>query len=132
MSHPIQIFEFERPGGLLPLAQITADIEEVAQRFDIQLTHWDEEGLGPARGAFVRSEKLRVFRLRELIHVREHLGGKFGVDACANDLAFLGSAELVNDLLNLLGIDISLVDWTAGEEGKRLALDVLRLHAGGQ
>ena len=125
MNHPIQIFEFESSRGLLPLAQISADIAEVADRFDLRLVHWEEEGLGPARGALVKSATFHVFRLREIIHVREYYGVKFAVDADARDLASSGSAELIDDVVRLLGIDKSQVDWATGEEGQRLALKIL-------
>jgi len=92
----------------------------------LELENWEEDGLGKARGAFIRTKSMRVFLLRELAHIREHLGIKFSMETDAKDLADLGAAPLIDEVLEALGLERSTVDWTPGEVGRISAIDLLR------
>jgi hypothetical protein len=50
-----QVFKHRRPSGLeLPIAVMTFRLDAIVTRFSMEPLSWDEDGLGPTRGAGVR------------------------------------------------------------------------------
>lgn len=108
-------------GGDIPLVTRSAvctlaiPIEEVAARLGLEVEEWEEDGLGTARGAFVRIASKRVLLLSELVHARRHLGSKGpAVEVDLDDLdgsGGTGAAAVLLEVTEGLGLQESEIDW---------------------
>ena len=122
-----QVFEYRFPSGMeWPIASMRVSVTDIAQRFQLEIERWEEDGLGPARGMLVRLRSGRVVLLRELEHAMKHLGA-MGPDVFvdAGDLASVGVAPIFNDIVDSLRLPRDAVLWDPTTDAQRAAADGL-------
>jgi hypothetical protein len=94
------------------LASIGIRIEELARRVGFELLDWEEDGLGPARGAAFRLPSGRPILLQELtLAVRGRPDGGPDVWVDAADLGEVGVQALVDELRAVLDVPQSAFVW---------------------
>jgi hypothetical protein len=65
MGKICQVFEYRFPSGLeCAIASISMPVDDAASRHEMRLETWEEDGLGPAQGFFVRLPSGRVVLLQ--------------------------------------------------------------------
>jgi hypothetical protein len=101
---------FPFPSGIdWPLISLRASLTDIAQRFQLKIDQWEEDGLGPARGMLVRLPSGRIVLLRELQHAVKHLGAEGPeVHVDAGDLASAGTEPIIADVID--GLQLSSTD----------------------
>lgn len=128
MKPPIQqVREYRWPSGAeQQIATLAIPLDQLAAQAGLTLDHWEEDGLGPARGAWCRLPSGRVVQLHDLEHMRMHRQTDDStVSADLADIATLGSAELIREVLHAFGLDSTAVAWRQDESADRWAADVL-------
>jgi len=98
-------------GGEYSLATLRVRVDELAERLGFRVDSWEEDGLGPARGAVLRLSTGKLILLQELVYLIESATNKgpcVWVDAA--DLAALGVTLLLHEVLGELGLDLQAVD----------------------
>ena len=86
-----------------------------------------EDGLGQARGMFLKLPSGRVVLFRELQHLIEHhheKGPTVHVDAGA--IAEFGVEYLISEVLTSLNLSHQAVDWVASSESREIAIDLVK------
>jgi len=122
-----QISEYRFSSYDLPIATIGQRVAEIADRFGFKIDRWEEDGLGPAQGMFVRSAAGKVMLLCEMERAVRRLGQKGPtIYVEAYDLADLGVGPLVQDALETFGLSMDQLTWIAPEENRELALKMKR------
>lgn len=101
-------------------------VDDLAARLGVPLEEWEEDGLGPARGAFLRGEAGLVFLLREQRHAVERLGAEGPVvEVDAGHVARVGVALVRESVLRTLRLSAADVAWaqdpSAQAEASRVA-----------
>ena len=127
MKQITQVLEHRFPSGFdWGIAGLSVSLDDLAARFGVDLQGWDEDGLGPARGAFIRLPSGRVVLIRELAHVAKHYSW-CGIDviADAGDLVASGVCPLIDEVVSAFGISDGMIAWAAGEEARRSAAEIL-------
>ena len=127
MKQIMQILEHRFPsGGDWDLAGLSVSLDDLATRLGIDLQGWDEDGLGPARGAFIRLPSDRVVLIRELAHAAKHLGWR-GTDvvADAGDLVVVGVGPLIDEVVSAFELSDGVIAWAAGEGDRQKAAEIL-------
>lgn len=133
----IPIAEYRYPSGMhLPVMTIRIDLRDVAGRLGVTVETWEEDGLGPACGMFLRLPSGRVVLLRELEHAVKRLGAEGPeVFADVGDLAALDVERLVAEVLDDLDLPREQVAWIASNDARQRAADlfarIVRMHEGG-
>jgi hypothetical protein len=109
------------------IARLSVSLDDLATRLAIDLQSWEEDGLGPARGAFIGLPSGRVVLIRELAHAAKHLGWR-GTDvvADAGDFVALGVALLIDEVVSAFGLSDGVIAWTVGKEQRRKAAESLQ------
>jgi hypothetical protein len=128
MTQITQILEHRFPSGAdWDIAGLSVSLDDLAARLGIELQGWDEDGLGAARGTFIRLPSGRIVLIRELAHVAKHLGWR-GTDivADAGDLVALGVGPLIDEVVSVFGLSDGVIAWAAGEDARRSAAEVLQ------
>ncbi len=101
-------------------------VSEIAERTGFRLETWEEDGLGPASGMFVRLPSGTVVLLRELKHAVEHLGARGpAVWTTADKLSASGVESLVAEVLENLGLRRDDVTWIAAESLQARAAEMI-------
>lgn len=110
-----QVANYRWPsGGEQPIGQLRIPLSDVAQRIGLKLEQWDEEGVGPARGAWCRLPSGRVVQLYELSQ-------KPGINVSADlsDVSHFGSVNLLLEVMKALKLDVKAVSWVQSERADR-------------
>ena len=96
-----QVFEHTFPSGIdMPLVALRQRLQAIADALSLVAEEWDEDGLGRARGCFVRLETGPIILLREMEHEVERLGAEGPiVYVDAGDAAEQGLASLVAQIV---------------------------------
>jgi hypothetical protein len=122
----IQVLEHFFPSGLdWEIADLSTSLDDLAAEFGLELQSRDEDGLGPARGAFVRLPSGRVVLIRVLAHAAKHFGCGIGVVADGGDVVALGVCALIDEVISAFGLSDGVVAWAADEESRRKAAEIL-------
>ena len=102
-------------------------VDDLASRLGFAVEDWEEEGLGPARGAAIALPSGRVFQLQELAHLVEHFGAP-GPDVLmdATDVAAIGIPALCSEVLDALRLTPESVVWLQKSEAAAEAADCAR------
>lgn len=127
MKQITQIVEHRYPsGGEWAIAGLSVSLDDLAAQLGLDLQSWDDDGLGPARGAFIRLPSGRVVLVQELAHAAKHLGWR-GTDviADAGDVVTLGVRPLIDEVVSACGLSKEAIGWAAGEEARRSAAEIL-------
>jgi hypothetical protein len=121
-----QVFEYRFPAEGLAIARINIDFDDLIHRLGLTLESWEEPGLGPARGAFIRLSSGRMILIQELEHLRKSMN-ILGPDifADAGDVIAWGVGPLVDEVLAAFGLPKSAVAWNAGEDLRQVAADIV-------
>jgi hypothetical protein len=99
------------------LLVISVRLSAIAERLGLTVQAWEEDGLGPASGAFVRLPSGVVVLMLELEHAVKHLGAKgptFLVGAA--DVVAAGAESLVSEILENLGLTKDAIVWMVETE----------------
>ena len=95
MTQITRILVHRFPSGLdWDIAGLSVSLDDVAARLGIDLQDWEEDGLGPARGGFIRLPSGRIVLIRALAYAAKHHGWR-GTDviADAGDVVTLGDSS---------------------------------------
>jgi hypothetical protein len=127
MGAPVQLLAHRFPSGFeMSIAELRLPLQEIADRFKFAIQRWDVDGLGPAAGVLAQLPSGRVALLYELQHVTKHYGRQVViVSADGGDIASLGVAALITEMLEAFHLPPEAVEWRAGEETERSAGEVL-------
>lgn len=108
------------PNDGFPFASLDVRVNELARRLGLDVQQWDVDGLGRARGFGFRAASGRVYLLEEVDLSVTHSGTNGpGVYVDAGELATVGSAILVADVIAALGLapsEVVVVADTAAEK----------------
>jgi hypothetical protein len=86
--------------------------DALAKSLSLSLQEWEEDGLGPARGCFVKLSSGKVVLIRELEHaVRHHGAGGPTVMVNVGDAANFGLIELVTEVKADLNLSPEQIAW---------------------
>jgi hypothetical protein len=121
-----QISEYRFTSPEMPILSVSMPLAEIADRFGFTMEAWEEDGLGPACGVFVRFPSERVMFLRELKHAIAHLGAvgpTVWVDA--SQIAAFGVEPLVTEFLESFGLQRYALSWVASDDSRGVAAQVL-------
>ena len=128
MSRISQVSSDHRfPSGFCwPIANLRTQVGDIAQRFGLTVEAWEEDGLGPASGMFIRLPSARVMLWRELEFAIEREAGEgLEVHADAGDLSTFGVEVLVAEALEALDLPPDAAAWVASDNAQRSAADLL-------
>jgi hypothetical protein len=123
MDYSVQMFDYKFPSGEgVEVLRLAINLDELAARLGITLEDWEEDGFGPARGAFVRLPSHTVILVRELQYLRR---GDGGVDIIvdAGSLADRG-LDLPSEICKSLQVLAPMILWKASEETLKLAKEI--------
>ncbi|WP_271583458.1 hypothetical protein [Bradyrhizobium sp. CCBAU 45389] len=121
--------DFRFSGPSMELCTLTVRVADLADRFRFTLVHWGDQ-LGPATAMLVKLESGRDAALTEFRYAIERHGMKGPVvEVEAQDVAAVGVAALVDDVLGALRLSREDTDWIAPAENKARALDLLHWWA---
>jgi hypothetical protein len=121
-----QVSEYRFTSPDLPIISLRVRIAEIAERFGLTVETWEEDGLGPACGMFLKFPSGRVMLLRELEHAVEHLGQKGPtVYVGASEVAAVGVEPLVTEVQESLGLKNDAVAWVASNDIRGAAAQIL-------
>ncbi|MGL9618037.1 hypothetical protein QRQ56_08560 [Bradyrhizobium sp. U531] len=113
----------------MELCSLTVRVADLAGRFGFKLIHWDDQ-LGPATSMLVKLESGRDAALTEIKYAIEYHGMKGPVvEVEARDVAAVGVAALVEEVLAALRLSRADTDWIAPAENKARAIDLLHCWA---
>ncbi len=127
MTNVAQVYDHRFPNTDLPIIRFQVLISEIAQSRGFKVENWMEDGLGQARGMFLRLSSGRVVLFRELQHLIEHhceKGPTVYVDAGA--VAEFGVEPLTREVLTSLNLSRQTVDWVASSESREIAIDLVK------
>jgi hypothetical protein len=102
-----------------PLATLSVRVDVLAARLGFRIDSWEEDGLGPARGAALQLSSGKLIILQELQYMIESgrsEGPLLMVDA--GDVAGLGVAMVLYEVLGELGLDSDAVAWMQEPEAQ--------------
>lgn len=114
-----QVRDYRFPSGLdWALAVIDADLAILAAPSPVAIEHWEEDGLGTARGFFLKLPSGRVILLQQMDHVPE--SGVAGVTIIVDGGEAVREchADLLRDVLSGLLLDESVVRWQPEDSGE--------------
>lgn len=114
-----QVADHRFPSGLdWALAVLGVDIAELAGRLGVEIERWEEDGLGTARGFFLRLPSGRVILLQQMDYVPE--SGVAGVTILVDggEAVHECHADLLRDVLTGLRLDESVVRWQPDDIGE--------------
>jgi hypothetical protein len=121
-----QVHEFRFSSVDLPIATMRQRLATIAERFNLKIDRWDEDGLGPAQGIFIRLAPGRVALLRELEHAIKHHGVEGPtIYVEGRDLAKFGVGPLITEVLETLGLSKDELYWIAPDENREMARDLV-------
>jgi hypothetical protein len=118
-----QIEKYRFTSGELPIALVRRRLAEIANRLNLKIYRWEEDGLGPAQGLIIRLASGRVMLLLELEHAIKHhrvKGPEILVEA--RDLAEVGVEPLIVEVQEALDLTRDELDWIAPEENRETAI----------
>jgi hypothetical protein len=122
MARMIQVSSYVSRAPDLSFMCLDVRVAEIAERAGFRLETWEEDGLGPASGMFIRLPTGAVVLLRELKHAVEHLGARGPtVWTTADKLAEAGVEPLVAEVLESLELPRDAAYWTAPESLQEIA-----------
>jgi hypothetical protein len=127
MMNVTQVYDYRFPNTDLPIIRFQVRVSEIAQTRGFTVENWMEDGLGQARGMFLKFSSGRVVLLRELQHLIEHYQAKgptVHVDASA--VAEFGVEHLISEVLTSLNLSQQAVDWIASGESREIAIDLVK------
>lgn len=108
-----QLFEDDVPrANRACIASLAIDIFALAKRIGLKVEVWEEDGMGTARGGWVRTATGRIYGFRELEQSRTL--GTMGpsVEVTLEEYAEIGPAVLIPEMLAGLGLTAADVFWT--------------------
>jgi hypothetical protein len=119
------------PNYLMPIAGLCIRVDALAVRHYVDIQKWDVDGLGSAKGFAFRAASGRVFLLEELEDAVKYKGAKGPyVNTDAADLAAVGAAVLVEEVVEALGLrPTDVVTYADAAAEKRAADLVAKLAA---
>jgi hypothetical protein len=111
----------------MQICSLAVRVADLADRFRFAVSHWDDDGLGPAASICVELESGRTTILVEHAHAIKHLGAKGPIVFVeARDLAKIGVASFVDEVLDAFQLSREDADWIAPDENMARAIDLLR------
>jgi hypothetical protein len=121
-----QVSEYRFPNIDFSVVTLRVSLDEIAERFGLNIETWEEDGLGPARGMFIGFPSGRVMLLRELEYALKHLG-EHGPTVWieAGAMAALGVEPLINEVLEGLGLSADTVAWRPSDDVRGYAAESL-------
>jgi hypothetical protein len=124
MAALTQLDSFRWPTMDFALARLDVRVDELAQRLGFRAEGWEEEGLGPARGAALRLPSGRPVVLQELQY--EVVAGTSAGPDVLVDAAYLGTvgvAPFVAEVLTALELSPTALAWVqaAGAQAEAAA-----------
>src|SRR5262249_48353194 len=112
-------------GPDMQLCTLTVRVADLAEHFGFSVVHWDDQ-LGPASSIFVKLKSGRVAALTELQYSIEYHGKKGPlVEVEARDVAEIGVASFVDEVLGAFRLSREDTDWIAPDENQARAADLL-------
>ena len=103
-------------GGDQPIALLQTSAEDLALRHGLLLEKWEEDGLGPACGFACMLPSGRVVLIYDLEHMNRSVGIASNVSADLGDIANVGPAVIVAEVLSTFRVTRSEVLWEAPGE----------------
>jgi hypothetical protein len=126
MNRITQVFEYHFPAEGLTIARVNIDFDDLIGRSGLTPEHWDEPGLGAARGAVLRLPSDRIIAIQELQHFRKNMGLlAFDIVADAVDILACGVEPLIDEALVVLDLPKRAVGWKAGDDLQRAAANIV-------
>lgn len=111
----ISDYRFTSPD--VPIVELRVRVATIADQFGLTLDHWDEDGLGPACGMFIRLSSGVIVLLTELEHAIRHHGAAGPiVHAGASEVVEFGIEPLVSETLESLKLGRDTIGWMAPKE----------------
>jgi hypothetical protein len=109
------------------LVVLSSGIESYAEKFGLQVETWEEDGLGTARGGFLRLDNGRIVLIREMDHARQNLGcpGPY-IEVDMSELESRGAAEILAEVADAMQLGQDDIAWFSTAEASgagRLRLD---------
>jgi hypothetical protein len=105
-----------------PFVSLDVRVTEIADRAGLRVETWEEDGLGPASGMFVKLPSGTVVLLRELEHLVEHRGARGPTVYTTADKVVASTVEsLVAEVLESLALPKDTISWTADESVREYA-----------
>ena len=121
-----QVFEHRFPSGLdQTIATLSVSLDDTAARLRMERKSWEEDGLGPSRGVFVRLPSARIALIVERAHATKHFGVLAQVVVDGADLVTFGISSLLEEAVRALGVPESAVAWEADETTRQSAAQIL-------
>jgi hypothetical protein len=126
MNQISQVFEYRFLNPDISIVSLRAPVAEIAEKLGLSVEAWETDGLGRARGMFIRFSSGKVMLLRELEYAIEHLGQEGPtVYVDAGEVAAFGVESLVAEILGGLGLSSDKVAWMASSDVQRDATQML-------
>ena len=101
----------------VPIVELRVRVSTIADQFGLTLDYWDEDGLGPACGMFIRLPSGLIVLLVELEHAVRHLGAAGPIiHAAATEVVEFGIEPLVSETLEGLKLGRDVIGWIAPQE----------------
>lgn len=124
---PLSLTTYHWPTVLVPACVLRVSFDDLVDRHALAVEHWDEDGLGPARGGAYLLDSELVVAIQDLLHASVHLhvaGPTVEVDAV--DLIANGIAGTVRKILDGLRLPDDAIDWMPDEAGLEAARGLVR------
>lgn len=126
MSTIEQVFVQRFPSGLdQTIATLSVSLDDIVAGCDMEPDGWEEDGLGPSRGVFVRLPSGRIALIMERAHAIKHFGVLAQVVVDGADLVAFGVSSLLEEAVRALGLSESAVVWKADESTRQSAAQIL-------
>lgn len=109
-----QLADYRFSSPEIPILTVSVRGHEIAKRVGLTEETWEEDGLGPARGAIIRLPSGTVVLMRELDHAIERMGEKGPhFEAGVSDVVAVGLEALVSEILHSLALTRDAIAWMA-------------------
>lgn len=124
---PLSLVTYHWPTVLVPACVLRVPFDDLVERHALAVEHWDEDGLGPARGGAYELESGLVVGICDLEYMRgrhDLSGPEVNVDA--TDLVAHGAAGTVRLILTGLCLPDDAIDWMQDESVLDAARGLIR------
>ena len=124
---PLSLVTYHWPTVLVPACVLRVPFDDLVERHALAVEHWDEDGLGPARGGAYELDSGLVVGIRDLEYARSHpdIAGP-DVEVDATDLVAHGVAGTVRLILAGLRLPDDAIDWMPDEGSIEAAQGLIR------
>lgn len=124
---PLSLTTYHWPTVCVPACVLRVPFDALVDRHALAVEHWDEDGLGPARGGAYLLDSNLVVAIQDLEYARNRPGMAGPcVEVDATDLIANGIAGTVRKILDGLRLPDDAIDWMPEEAGLDAARELVR------